>query len=102
LQAWYKHARGRASCPSKTDLQKLHTEYSKLLVNKSSTGEPIPIMINPYSIDDSIPMDTEIGKAVGRLHTSPGPTGIQAEDLKKWRNEVWREESPVSHCWEKW
>jgi hypothetical protein len=60
-------------------------------------------MINPYIIDDSIPTDTEIGKSVGRLHTgcSPGPTGIGAEDLKKWRNYTWREESPVSHRWDK-
>jgi hypothetical protein len=103
LQAWYKHAGGRASCPSKTDLQKLQTEYSELLANKPSTGEPIPIMINPYSIDDSIPTDTEIGKSVGRIHTgrSPGPTGIRAGDLKKRRNEAWREESPVSHRWDK-
>jgi hypothetical protein len=57
------------------DLQKLQTEYSRLLANKPSTGEPITIMINPYSIDDLIPTDKEIGKAAGR--------GIRAEDLKK-------------------
>jgi hypothetical protein len=103
LQAWYKYAGGRTTYPSKTDIQKLQTEYSELLTNKPPVGEPLPVLVDPFRIIDYIPSDQEIGKAVGRLHNgrSPGPTGIRAEDLKEWRDEAWREKSPDYYRWDK-
>jgi hypothetical protein len=63
LKAWYKHASGRTSHPSKKDLKILHMDYSALLAIKPPTGEPIPILVSPSYIDDLIPSETEIGRA---------------------------------------
>jgi hypothetical protein len=70
-----------------------------LLANKLPMGEPIPVLVAPFNIIDSIPSDQEIGRAAGRLHNgrSPGPMGIRAEDLEESRDEAWREKSPDSH-----
>jgi hypothetical protein len=84
LKAWYKHASGRTSRPSKKDLKILQTDYGELLANKPPAGKPIPILVSPFNIDDSIPSEAESEKVVGRLHSvrSPGPTGMCPEDLK--------------------
>jgi exonuclease III len=103
LKAWYKHASGRTSHPSKKDLKILQTDYGELLANKPPAGEPIPILVSPFDVDDSIPSEAEIEKAVGRLHSgrSPGPTGMRPEDLKEWRDAARREKSPDAQKWDK-
>jgi hypothetical protein len=65
LKAWYRHWSGRASQPSKTDLEELKEEYISLLAEHSPTGDPIPILVAPFRINESIPTDEEIGKSVG-------------------------------------
>jgi hypothetical protein len=52
LKAWYRHSSGRESQPSKTDLEELKEEYSSLLAEHSPTGEPIPILVAPFIIND--------------------------------------------------
>jgi hypothetical protein len=98
LKAWYKHAGGRTSHPSKIDIQKLQTEYDELLANKPCAEPPIPVLVVPFDVDDATLSEQEIGKAVGRLHIdrSPGPSGMSSENLKEWRDAAWRKESPDS------
>jgi hypothetical protein len=103
LKAWYKHASGRTSHPSKKDLKILQTDYGELLTNKPPAGEPISILVSPFDVDDSIPSEAEIEKVVGRLHSGrrPGPTGMRPEDLKEWRDAARREKSPDTQKWDK-
>jgi hypothetical protein len=103
LKAWYKHASGRISHPSKKDLKILQTDYGELLANKPPAGEPIPIYVSPLNIDDSIPSEAEIEKAVGRIHSGriPGQTGMRPEDLKERRDAARREKSPDTQTWDK-
>jgi hypothetical protein len=84
IKTWYHHASGRTTTPSRVDLAELQTEYGVLFANQSSTGYPIPVSVAPFEVNDMTPTDKEIGEAVGRLHSrkSPGPSGMQPEDLK--------------------
>jgi hypothetical protein len=49
---------------SKTDIQKLKTEYIKLLSNKPPVGESIPVLVAPFNIIDYMPSDEEICKSL--------------------------------------
>jgi hypothetical protein len=102
LKSWYKHASARKSHPSKKDPNTLQTDYGELLANRPPACEPIPILVSPFNIDDSIPSEAEIEKAVGRLHSgrSPGPNGMRPEDLKEWRDAARRGKSPDTQEWD--
>jgi hypothetical protein len=71
----------------------LQTEYGELFANQLSTGDPNPVLVAPFEVNDMNPTDKEIGAAVGRLHSrkSPGPSDMRPEDLKEWRDASWRD-----------
>jgi hypothetical protein len=50
------------------------------------TGEPIPVLVTPFDVDDSTPRVGEIEDAVIRLKTgkAPGPSGIKSKQLNEW------------------
>jgi hypothetical protein len=52
LKAWYKDASGRAAHPSRQDLHQLKTEYGDLLANKPTQGDPIPVLVAPFRVDE--------------------------------------------------
>ena len=49
-------------------------------------GKNIPISVQPFLVDDSVPTEDEIEWAVTRLcnHRSRGPSGMRADHLKRW------------------
>ena len=49
-------------------------------------GSNIPIYVDPFPVDASVPTDDKIEWAVKRLqnHRSGGPSGMQSEHLKGW------------------
>ena len=49
-------------------------------------GTNIPISVEPFPVDDSVPTEDEIERAVTRLrnHRSRGASGIRLEHLKRW------------------
>ena len=50
------------------------------------SGTNIPISVEPFPVDDSVPTEDKIKWAVKRLqnHHSGGPSGMRAEHLKGW------------------
>jgi hypothetical protein len=73
LKTWYRHASGRTTKPSRVDLAELQTEYGKLFANQPSTGDPIPVLVAPFEVNDMTPADKEITAAAGRLHIRKSP-----------------------------
>ena len=53
-------------------------------------GTNIPISLQPFLVEDSVPTEENIEWAVTRLcnHRSGGPSGMWAEHLKRWLAEA--------------
>jgi hypothetical protein len=88
LQAWYEHASGKGSKPSRADLEATSAEFQALYMQKTPPGDPIPICVAPFEIDDNVPDEREIADTVRILRwgKSSGPLGIRAEHLGEWFN----------------
>jgi hypothetical protein len=102
-QAWYKHASGKGSKPSRADLEATSAEFQAIYTQKTPTGDPIPIFVAPFEIDDNVPDEREIADTVRLLRwgKSPGPLGIRAEHLREWLNAAERENNPDPGRWNK-
>ena len=57
-------------------------------------GNPIPINVKPFAIDDSVPKEPEIRAVVKELRNgrAGGASGIKAEHIKQWLHDMEREE----------
>jgi hypothetical protein len=64
LKAWYMHAEGRGSKPSCDDLYKLEVEYTSLYRRGNPPGEPVPVLVAPFDVDDGVPLEGEIADTV--------------------------------------
>ena len=55
-----------------------------LYIYVPTPGENILVSVEPFPVDDSVPMEDEIEWAVTRLqnHRSGGPSGMRAKYLK--------------------
>ena len=60
-------------------------------------GENISISVQPFQVEDLVPMEDEIEWAFRRLrnHRSRCPSGMRAEHLKGWLAEAQKEEVAV-------
>ena len=49
-------------------------------------GNTIPVTIEPFVVEDGVPTEAEIERAVKRLrkNRAGGPSRMRAEDLKGW------------------
>ena len=58
------------------------------------TGDDIPISVEPFPVNDSVPTEEDIKWAVTQLqnHISRGLSGMRAELLKGWLSEVSKKE----------
>jgi hypothetical protein len=103
LQAWYKHASGKGSKPSCADLEATAAEIQALYTQKTPPGDPIPICVAAFDIDDNVPDEREIADIVKLLRWGkpPGPSGIRAEHLREWLNAAERENDPDPSRWNK-
>jgi hypothetical protein len=57
LQGWYNNASGKGSKPAHADLEKLVAEYSTLYTRANPPGDPIPILVAPFDVDDEVPKE---------------------------------------------
>ena len=53
---------------------------------------PIPVEVTPFPMEDSIPGEAEIAEVVKclRLNRFGGPSGMRAEHIHQWLQEVTR------------
>ena len=85
---WYRNC-GKAYAPTHEDLEKITDEYEDLYKKRPHDNDNIPIHVEKFDISDEIPTIDEIIISVRTLKNrkSPGPSKIQAEDIKFWMND---------------
>jgi len=70
---WLKHRGDKAFRPSFEDMTRLTDEMEDMHKRVDPQEEPIPTLIAPYEIDDSVPTEDEITLAVKRLKSGKSP-----------------------------
>ena len=95
LQGGYKAAVDRAPPPARATLRWVTVErvalYSRI---PPPPGDNIPVAIEPFAVEDGVPMEAEIEWAVKRLRNNRagGLSRMWVEDLKGWLAAARREE----------
>ena len=86
LKGWYQAVVDRAPPPAWVTLERIMAERVDLYSYVPPTGANIPISVEPFPVDESVPTEDDIEWAVKRLqnHRSGGPSGMRAEHLKGW------------------
>jgi hypothetical protein len=56
LKAWYRD-----------DLDKLEVEYTSLHRRGNPPGDPVPVLVAPFDVDDGVPLEGEIADTVQRM-----------------------------------
>ena len=84
LRSWYKKFSGRSERPSLEDLASKREFYPNLFSKEETERETLKINYEGNDVDDSIPEEKEIIKALFKLKNrrAPGLTGITVEQLK--------------------
>ena len=61
-------------------------EQAKLYSRVPPPGDTIPVTIEPFEVEDGVPMEAEVDWAVNRLRNNRagGTSRMRAEDLKWW------------------
>ena len=86
IKGWYKAAVNHALPPAQVTLKRITAERVELYSYVPPLGTNIPISVQPFPVDDSVPTEDEIEWVVTRLsnHRSRGALGVRAEHLKRW------------------
>jgi hypothetical protein len=95
LRGWYRECGGIPPKPTKSDLRRTRAEFESLYTATPPIGDPIPINVTPYPVNDDIPSEKEIITALHRMRRRrvPGASGIRTEDLIRWQThepEIWK------------
>jgi hypothetical protein len=103
LQVWYKDVSGKGSRPSRAELELTAAEFKALYTQKTPMGDPIPLCVAPFEIDDNVPDEREIAYTVRHLKwgKSPVPSGIREEYVREWLNAAEWENNPDTSRWNK-
>ena len=102
MQAWYREASDRPQLPSRGDLAAVTLERQDLYSRRTPPGDPIPVLVEPFDVVDTVPSEEEIAAAVCRLPRgkAPGPSAMRIDHFKEWYTEAVREKEPVRTRWE--
>ena len=100
---WYRDAANWPPSPARVSLKNLTAERAEIYVHVPPPGRPIQIYAAPFPVDDNIPGEKEIAKAVLRmqLHRSGGLSSMRPEHLKMWLLLAIQEEDSSTGNWEK-
>ena len=93
LKRWYRRTTGRPLKPTREDSEELTREREELYTKVDNLQQMFRLVQVDASVDDSIPDNEEICKALQRMKNgkAPGPSGIRADQLKVWMKR-WRKE----------
>ena len=64
LKGWCRNAEDRAPKPCYDTMAKKTAERAELYAKVQAPGAPIPINVEPFTIDDSVPKEPEIRAVV--------------------------------------
>ena len=86
LKGWYRAAEDRPPKPCHASMARQTAERVALYQRVPPPGESIPINVDPFQIDDSVPKEPEIRAVVKGLRTgrAGGASGMTAEHIKEW------------------
>ena len=86
IKGWYKAVADRAPPPARVTVNQILAEQVELYSYVPPPGTNIPISVEPFPVDDSVPTEDKIKWEVKCLHNhrSGGPTGMRAKHLKRW------------------
>ena len=84
LKGWYRQAEDRAPKPCYDTMAKQTAERAELYAKVQAPGASIPINVEPFAIDDSVPKEPEIRAVVRGMRNgrAGGASGIKAEQIK--------------------
>ena len=93
IKYWYKEIAQKTTNSTVEDINKVSDEFQELYRRKNIIQPEIPTYVN-FTVDDNIPNEDEIVKALKKLKNrrAPGASGISVEDLKKWYRKARLEE----------
>jgi hypothetical protein len=71
-------------------------EFGNLYAQVAPPGAPIPVLVEPFPVDNTYPMEEEIPAAVQHLRANkgPGPSGMRTDHLKGWLAAATKVEAP--------
>ena len=86
IKGWHWDAANRATPPPRVSLERIMAERVELYSYIPPPGANIPISVEPFPVDDSVPTEDKIEWEVKRLrnHRSGGTSVIWAEQMKGW------------------
>lgn len=96
LSGWYRRSGGKPPRPTRKDLNLIQSQFLCLYCHEEPPGDPLPIHVSPFHVDDGIPNDNEIWQAAMRMRLgkSPGMSSIRVSDILYWHErqpDVWDE-----------
>ena len=94
LKGWYRAVEDRAPKPCYQSLGKQTAEREELYRKVPPPGDPIPINVEPFDVNDDCPEDAAIRAAVKQLRNgrAGGASKMKAEDIKDWLRGMIEEE----------
>ena len=87
--------------PARVAIATMTAERVELYRHVPPLGQPIPVGVQPFLVDDSILEDEEIAWAVRRLrlNRSGDQSGMRAEHLRQWLYKAMRDDTPdTTNC----
>lgn len=94
---WYRAATDRGPKPCFESMAKQTAERVELYGKVPPPGDPIPINVEPYDVEDGKPTEAEIREVVKealKRGRAGGASLIRAEDIKSWLRGMIDEEDP--------
>ena len=90
IRGWYRKREGVDVKPTEKELKQTQTIYKTLFTRQDPEGDPVPIITEPFDINDEVPSEEEIRRALKlmRRNKTPGASGIKVEHLQQWAKEA--------------
>jgi len=84
LKGWYQVTEDRAPRPCYKAMAKQNGKRTEIYDKAQPPGEPIPINIQPFEIDGSVPKEPEIRVVVNGMHNGGAgeASGVKADHIK--------------------
>ena len=101
MRGWYRNSANRPPPPTCISLETLTADHAELYAHVPPLGQPIPIEVSPFPVDDNIPGEEGISKALLQLqlHRSGGLSGMRSEHLRTCLCTSMWEEDPDTGNW---
>ena len=86
MKGGYRSAVDRAPLPNWVTFEQITAEWVDLYRHVPPPGEKIPVSVEPFSVEDSVPTEDDIEWATKQLcnHCFEALSGMRAENLKGW------------------